>query len=61
MMSEPRAMQEIHAIRERIYEETKGMSPEAQTELTRREAQALIDKYDLKVRYPDPPLMRKYG
>jgi hypothetical protein len=59
MMNEPRAMREIHEIREKIYEETKHMTPEEQTELTRREAQYLIGKYGLKVRRPDPPLQRK--
>ena len=53
MTNEPRAMREIHEIRERIYEETKNMTPEEQTELTRREAQSLIDKYGLKIRRPD--------
>jgi hypothetical protein len=55
-MNEPRAMREIHEIREKIYEETKHMTPEEQTELTRREAQYLIDKYDLKVKRPGSSL-----
>ena len=59
MMNEPRAMREIHEIRERIYEETKHMTPEEQTELTRREAQTLIDRHGLKVKRPDPPAYRK--
>jgi hypothetical protein len=58
MMNEPRAMREIHEIREKIYEDTKHMTSEERTELTRREAQALIDKYGLKVNRPEPSLRR---
>ena len=55
MANEPRAMREIHEIREKIYEDTKHMTPEEQTEFTRREAQALIDKFGLKIKHPDSP------
>ena len=61
MTNEPRAMKEIHEIRLQIYEETKHMTPEEQTDLTRREAQALIEKFDLKVKRPEPLLRRKSG
>jgi len=60
-MNEPRAMKEIHDIRLQIYEETKHMTPEEQTELTRKEAQALIDKFGLKIKYPEPVLRRRLG
>ena len=41
-------MQEIHKIREMIYEETKNMSPEERAALTQRDAQEMIEKYGLK-------------
>ena len=46
-MNEPKAMQEIHKIRDSIYEETKNMLPEERAALTRREAQEIIKKYGL--------------
>jgi hypothetical protein len=52
-MNEPRAMREIHEIRERIYEETKDMTQAERAALTRREAQEMIDKYGLKVKRPE--------
>ena len=59
MTNEPRAMREIHEIREKIYEETKHMTPEEQTELTRKEAQEMIDKYGLNIKRSEPSLQRK--
>jgi 3-oxoacyl-[acyl-carrier-protein] synthase III len=62
MTNEPRAMREIHEIRERIYEETKNMTQEERAELTRRAAQEMIDKYGLKVkrRVPQDELKEDY-
>jgi hypothetical protein len=37
-MDEPAAMQEIHKIRERIYEETKNMSPDEYAEYSARKS-----------------------
>ena len=50
MTNEPKAMREIHKIREGIYEETKNMLPEERAALTRKEAQEIIKKYGLHVR-----------
>ena len=53
MMNEPRAMREIHEIRSSIHEDTKHMTPEEQTELTRTESEALIAKFNLVLRRPE--------
>jgi len=50
MNNEPKAMREIHEIREGIYNETKNMTPEERAALTRKEAQEMIDKYGLNLR-----------
>ena len=55
MTNENRAMRKIHEIREKIYENTKHMTSEVQTELTRMEAQALIDKFGLTLKRADAP------
>ncbi|MCL2643245.1 MAG: hypothetical protein FWD52_07020 [Candidatus Bathyarchaeota archaeon] len=36
MTNEPRALKEIHDVRLRIYEETKGLTPKQRAELTSR-------------------------
>ena len=51
MKNEPKALKEIHDIREKIYEETKNMTPEERVQHTRSEAQKLIKQYDLKIKY----------
>ena len=52
MANEPKAMQEIHEIREAIYEDTKDMTPDERAARTRKDAQKLITKYGLKVKRP---------
>ena len=51
MMNKPKALKEIHDIREKIYEETKDMTPEEKVKYTHNEAQKLIKQYNLKVQY----------
>jgi hypothetical protein len=58
-MNEPRAMMEIHEIRERIYEETKHMTPDERAARANEQAEELIAMYGLKVKRPDLPLQRK--
>ncbi|MDR2428680.1 MAG: hypothetical protein LBD62_02620 [Candidatus Margulisbacteria bacterium] len=52
MINEPIEMQEIHAIRLQIYEETKNLTLEQRLALTQKEAQEIIDKYHLKILRP---------
>jgi hypothetical protein len=53
MRNEPRALKEIHAIREQIYAETKGMTAAEYNALVNKEVGAMINKYGLKIRRPD--------
>ena len=51
MKNEAVALQEIHKIREEIYEETKNMSPAERTKHASEMAKKIIRKYDLKIEY----------
>ena len=55
MSNECTVMRELHAIREQIYEETKHMTPAERAEHGQREAEAIIAKYNLKVKRSSPP------
>ena len=47
-MNEPKPMQEIHAIQENIYEETKHLSVEEKVERINQTVEDAIKKYSLK-------------
>jgi predicted RNase H-related nuclease YkuK (DUF458 family) len=48
---ESKALKEIHNIRERIYEETKNMTPAERVKHTKNEAKKIIEEYHLKIIY----------
>lgn len=50
---EPKSMEEIHKIREKIYSETKGMTIHEKLETISKKAETLKSKYGLKLRTPD--------
>lgn len=54
-MTEPRAMREIHEIRERIYEETKGLTPAEYNARVRDRSQALLNRYGIAVQRVECP------
>jgi len=56
MRNEPKALKEIHDIREKIYEETKYMTSEERVKYAHCEAQKLIKQYDLKINYENKNL-----
>ena len=48
-MNEPRAMREIHEIREKIYEERKGMTPAEYNAEVEKNTDALLKKHGYKL------------
>ncbi len=49
-MKETEAMREIHEIRERLYEEEKGLSVTEKIAKIKRESREATEKYGLKFR-----------
>jgi shikimate kinase len=49
--NEPRALREIHEIREQIYEETKNLSPEERAERRNKIGREIAEKYGLKIKH----------
>lgn len=58
MANEPRAMREIHEIREKLYEEMKNMTPGEYTARVNREAEELAKQYGLKMLTPADTTVR---
>ncbi len=56
MPNEPKAIREIHAIREKLYDETKNMTPEEHTAYYRRKAEEAAEKHGLKLKRSAPSL-----
>ena len=52
-MKEPKPMQEVHEWRQKIYEETKHLSPKELVEKIRRDAEEVTHHYGLKLRQSD--------
>lgn len=48
MYKEPKAMKELHEIREKLYEEQKGLSTKEIVEKINKEAEEMIKKYSIK-------------
>lgn len=48
--NEPKALKEIHDIREQIYEETKDLSQEERAEQTNRIGREILEKHGLKIK-----------
>jgi predicted RNase H-related nuclease YkuK (DUF458 family) len=60
-MNEPKAVQEIHKIREKIYDETKNMTSAEQTKFTSEIAKKVIVEYNLNVQYERNTHAERFG
>ena len=50
---EPRAMRELHAIREKHYEETKHITTEEYIKWVNERARKVMKEYGMESKYPD--------
>ena len=51
MMNKSKVLEDIHIIRETIYEETKNMTPVERTKHANDEAENLIREFNMEVKY----------
>lgn len=51
---EPKIMREIHAIREKHYEETKHMTSEEYARSVHEEVKRIMEKYNVKFKIEEP-------
>jgi hypothetical protein len=51
---EPRVMQDLHAIREKHYEETKHMTDEEYVKWVNEKARKIMQEYGMESKYADP-------
>jgi hypothetical protein len=58
-MNESKSLKEIHNIREEIYEETKNMTPAERAQYANAQAQIIIKKYNLKIKYENKEVVSK--
>ena len=49
MRSEPKALQEVHEIRAKMWEELKDFTPEQRAEIINKRGNELAEKYGFKV------------
>ena len=53
IVDEPLPLRQVHAIRLKIQDETKDMTPEERVKHTAEQAQKLADLYGLKIKRPE--------
>jgi hypothetical protein len=56
LVNEPSALREVHAIRLKIQDETKGMTPSEYNARVRERSQALLDSYGIKLQRVECPV-----
>ena len=53
-MTESKTMQELHKVREKIYEEEKNLTIEERIKKTREESEKILQEYNIKLKRVNP-------